>query len=87
MKKFWRSSTEKQENFPSVSDKVNNIYKQFGVDATKDSLMNMDSLKRITMIVKIEEEFNISIPSEFMKPDIFSNSKILIEMIENLIGE
>lgn len=67
-----------------MSDRLDKIYAQFGVEKRKESLQNIDSLKRIMLIVAIEEEFGVSFPAEFMKIDMFCDSKAVIEIIKSL---
>ena len=44
-----------------------------------------DSLTYISFIVEIEEEFNISIPDEYLQADIIETYEDVAEMIQQLL--
>ena len=44
-----------------------------------------DSLTYISFIVEIEEEFNISIPDEYLQADIIETYDDVAEMIQQLL--
>ena len=46
---------------------------------------DIDSLTYISFIVEIEEEFNISIPDEYLQADIIETYDDVAEMIQQLL--
>ena len=45
----------------------------------------MDSIQLISIIVEIEEAFDIEVPDEYLVPEFFENDEHMVDVIEKLI--
>lgn len=52
-----------------------------------DMALGLDSIKRISLIVALETDFNIEIDSDSMQPEIFDNFATLTAFIEKKVAE
>lgn len=53
----------------------------------KITVEGMDSIQFISMIVEIEECFDIEVPDEFLVPEFFEDEEHLIDIIMQLMCE
>ncbi len=72
------------------------LYKNFRItNISKDVIPNLDliddlsidSLTFISLLIEIESEFNIIIPDEFIKLDLFRNFNDIVDIIFDLMKE
>lgn len=72
------------------------LYKNFSIeDISKDVIPNLDliddlsidSLTFISLLIEIENEFDIIIPDEFVKLDLFRNFDDIVDIIFDLMEE
>ena len=54
-------------------------------EGNRTLLGSMDSIQFISLIVEIEECFNIEIPDEYLVTELFENDEHMIDIIEQLI--
>ena len=47
----------------------------------------MDSIQLISIIVEIEETFDIEVPDEYLVPEFFENDEHIVDVIEKLIRD
>lgn len=64
-----------------VLTEIEDIYT---VETRNDSI---DSLTYVTVLMEIEENFNITFPDEYLAENVFSNIDSLIGLIQELISK
>lgn len=60
------------------------------VDENEEQKLNveeMDSIQFISLIVEIEESFDIEVPDEYLVPELFENEEHLVDIIIQLVHE
>lgn len=67
-------------------EKVEKILEEEGITISKNGvLQDVNSIKFISAIVNIEEEFNIEFPDEYLTLDIMGNLDNIIKILDELI--
>lgn len=67
----------------NIHERMIKLFEQVGIDITeKDYYKNIDSIVYISLIVSIENEFNIEIPEDMLNKNIIENYSYLEEYIE-----
>lgn len=70
-----------------MKEKFCKIIEQYGIDINSNTaLEHIESVEFVSMIIEIEEEFNITIPDEFLNVLTF-NIKSLYYYINDIIEE
>ena len=71
-----------------IHDKLLQIFNDYNIDITNvEELKEIDSIEYISIIVDIENSFNITIPDEYLSKNLFIEIDILEKLISNLITE
>lgn len=70
-----------------MKERFYKIIEQYGIDINSDVVLeDMESIEFISMIIELEEEFNITIPDDFLNVLTF-NVKSLYFYINDIIDE
>lgn len=77
-------------NRQEIKNKLYELLDEIGVIETDEEgnqalLGSMDSIQFISLIVEIEECFNIEIPDEYLVTELFENDEHMIDIIEQLM--
>ena len=77
-------------NRQEIKNKLYELLDEIGAIETDEEgirtlLGSMDSIQFISLIVEIEECFNIEIPDEYLVTELFENDEHMIDIIEQLI--
>jgi acyl carrier protein len=80
----------KMLNRQEIKNKLYELLDEIGAIETDEEgnrtlLGSMDSIQFISLIVEIEECFNIEIPDEYLVTELFENDEHMIDIIEQLI--
>lgn len=68
----------------NIRDKVMEIISESGIEIGDDGVLeNIDSLKFVSMLVSIEQEFAFEVPDEFLLMENIPNVDSISAMIEN----
>lgn len=67
--------------------KIQNCLEENGIEVLNDgTLDNVDSIRFISSIVSLEEEFNIEFPDEYLLIEKMNNINNICLIIESLLG-
>ncbi len=62
---------------------IEKILTESGIEFTQDyELLDMDSITFISMIIGIEQEFNIQFPDEYLSFEKLKNLDTIVEIVE-----
>ncbi|RXZ82783.1 hypothetical protein EBB07_09850 [Paenibacillaceae bacterium] len=53
------------------------IYDQFGINPEEELNSQLDSLDFVTLIIEIEENFNVSVPEDLLNVDVLTTDKLV----------
>lgn len=65
---------------------VTSITQETYDDVAADAQLSLDSIKRISLIVAFEEEFDIEIDSEELEPEVFDSFNQMASYIQSCIA-
>jgi acyl carrier protein len=68
----------------SVADRVKKLAAAKNVLARDGDLKPLDSMGIIELVVALESEFSVSIPTEGLRPERFASLQTLSKMLEEL---
>lgn len=69
-----------------INLKVEKIFEENGVNITDpESLENIDSIQYVTIIVEIEQLFNITLPDYFLAENALVDFPKLVNIISNIL--
>lgn len=70
----------------NIREKLQNIFEENGVD-TSDSqqLREIDSVQYITIIVEIEQKFNIVLPDSYIEKNVAEDFDVFVDMIQEIL--
>lgn len=69
-----------------IKEIVASVTQEDYTNSNPDSTLGLDSIKRISLIVALETEFNIEIDSERLQPETFYSFATLKDFLEKQIG-
>ena len=71
-----------------IRDIVKSIFEENGIDVEDKEMINsMDSLEYISILVSLEEKFDIEFPDSFMEQNMFENMIDVYVLISWLLEE
>ena len=69
----------------NIKAEIQRIFEENGIDITiPDNLENIDSIQYVTIIVEIEQFFNIILPDYFLVENILSDFQKLVNIVTDL---
>ena len=70
----------------NIREELQNIFEENGVD-TSDSqqLREIDSVQYITIIVEIEQKFNIVLPDSYIEKNVAEDFDVFVDMIQEIL--
>lgn len=70
----------------TVYERIEKIFLDYGADINdEEAIRNIESLQYIAIFVEIENEFEITIPDEFLDYNIFIDKEKFINVIKSLV--
>ena len=76
---------EIREKLYGLLDEVGAV--EINADGNKMLVSDMDSIQLISLIVEIEECFEIEIPDEYLVSEFFESEEHVIDVIQQLMNE
>ena len=72
----------------NIKDFVLNLITELGIEVDENEIIrDVDSITFVSLIVRIEETFNITFPDEFLLLDLVSEVTNLVTIIEQQLGD
>lgn len=72
----------------NIKDLVLNLIAELGIEVDENEIIrDVDSITFVSLIVRIEETFNITFPDEFLLLDLVSEVTNLVTIIEQQLGD
>lgn len=84
MRHFCLRSIKRQESFRSQNDILAKIFEKEGIDFSDEGCRECDSFTRISIIIEIENVFQISIPNELLSSELWENRTKICELVSHL---
>ena len=70
-----------------IESKLIEIFNDYSIDIyNEQQVSDIDSIEYISLIIEIEDSFDIEIPDEFLDGNIFFNIDMLKSLILNMIN-